>query len=166
MLSPATGLEGKLCTGNFGNSVYRIGFAGQADDHPSVAKSGQLDALVVLERIGTRLSFGRNDEIYGEGDEAQCWYKVISGTVRICKLLADGRRHIAEFCFSGDCFGVDNANERIYAAEAVDDVIVMRFRRGPPSSWLIRTRSWRACCARQWCAISPPRMPACYCSAA
>ena len=115
----------------FGNSVHRIGFAGQADDHPSVAKSGQLDALVVLERIGTRLSFGRNDEIYGEGDEAQCWYKVISGTVRICKLLADGRRHIAEFCFSGDCFGVDNANERIYAAEAVDDVIVMRFRRGP-----------------------------------
>jgi len=115
----------------FGNSVHRIGFAGQADDHPSVAKSGQLDALVVLERIGTRLSFGRNDEIYGEGDEAQCWYKVISGTVRICKLLADGRRHIAEFCFSGDCFGIDNANERIYAAEAVDDVIVMRFRRGP-----------------------------------
>ena len=56
---------------------------------------------------------------------------MISGTVRICKLLADGRRHIAEFCFSGDCFGVDNANERIYAAEAVDDVIVMRFRRGP-----------------------------------
>jgi CRP/FNR family transcriptional regulator, nitrogen fixation regulation protein len=55
---------------------------------------------------------------------------VISGTVRICKLLADGRRHIAEFCFSGDCFGIDYQNERVYAAEAVDDVIVMRFRRG------------------------------------
>jgi CRP/FNR family transcriptional regulator, nitrogen fixation regulation protein len=54
---------------------------------------------------------------------------VISGTVRICKLLADGRRHIAEFCFSGDCFGIDNEKERICAAEAVDDVIVMRFRR-------------------------------------
>ena len=56
---------------------------------------------------------------------------MISGSVRICKLLADGRRHIAEFCFSGDCFGIDNVYERIYAAEAVDDVIVMRFRRGP-----------------------------------
>jgi len=32
---------------------------------------------------------------------------------------------------SGDSFGIDNANERVYAAEAVDDVIVMRFRRAP-----------------------------------
>ena len=114
----------------FGNSAHRSGFAGQAHDHPSVARSGQLDALIALERIGARFSFGHNDEIYAEGDKAECWYKVISGTVRICKLLADGRRHIAEFCFSGDCFGIDNANERVYAAEAVDDVIVLRFRRG------------------------------------
>lgn len=115
----------------FGNSAYYSGFAGQTHGHPNVAKSGELDALVALERIATRLGFGRNDEIYSEGDKADCWYKVISGTVRICKLLADGRRHIAEFCFSGDCFGIDNASERIYAAEAVDDVIVLRFRRGP-----------------------------------
>jgi hypothetical protein len=50
----------------FGNSAYRGGPAGQAHEHPRVAKSGQLDALVALERIGTRLSFGRNDEIYSE----------------------------------------------------------------------------------------------------
>src|SRR5215831_11377639 len=96
-----------------------------------VAQPGQLDALMALERIGTRLSFARNDEIYAEGGGADVWYKVVSGTVRICKLLADGRRHIAEFCFAGDCFGVDGGSKRRYAAEAVDDVIVMRFRRGP-----------------------------------
>jgi len=113
----------------FGNSGYRDGSAGRQTTMPPSHNPGQLDALVALERIGKRLSFGRNDEIYGEGDEAGCWYQVISGTIRICKLLADGRRHIAEFCLSGDCFGIDNARERIYAAEAVDDVIVMRFRR-------------------------------------
>jgi CRP/FNR family nitrogen fixation transcriptional regulator len=129
MLFPVTGLEGTMYR-QFGNSAYRNGSAGQAHNHPSVAKSGQLDALVALERIGARLSFGRNHEIYAEGDEAECWYKVISGTVRICKLLADGRRHIAEFCFTGDCFGIDSASKRVYTAEAVDDVIVMRFRRG------------------------------------
>jgi CRP-like cAMP-binding protein len=84
---------------------------------------------VALERIGTRLSFPRNAEIYAEGGDVDCWYKVVSGTVRICTLLADGRRHIAEFCFAGDCFGIDNGSERIYSAEAVDDVIVMRNRR-------------------------------------
>src|SRR5260370_11497411 len=113
----------------FGNTVYRDGPAELGHDFVSIAQSGQLDALVALERIGTRLSFSRNDEIYAEGDGSDCWYKVVSGTVRICKLLADGRRHIAEFCFSGDCFGVDTTRERLYSAEVVDDVIVMRFKR-------------------------------------
>jgi len=94
-----------------------------------VAQSGQLDALVALERIGTRRSFARNTAIYAEGDPDDCWYKVIAGTVRICKLLADGRRHIAEFCFSGDCFGLDASADRIFSAEAVGDVIVMRYPR-------------------------------------
>jgi CRP/FNR family nitrogen fixation transcriptional regulator len=98
-------------------------------DSATIAWSGQLDALVALERIGTRLSFSRNDEIYAEGDSSDCWYKVVSGTVRVCKLLADGRRHIAEFCFSGDCFGIDTSGDRLYSAEAVGNVIVMRFQR-------------------------------------
>ena len=115
----------------FGNLVYRKGFLELGHDSATIAQSGQLDALVALERIGTRLSFSRNDEIYAEGDGSDCWYKVISGTVRVCKLLADGRRRIAEFCFSGDCFGIDRSRERPYSAEAVDDVIVMRYRRKP-----------------------------------
>jgi CRP/FNR family nitrogen fixation transcriptional regulator len=84
---------------------------------------------MALKRIGTRASFSRNEEIYTEGDKVDCWYKVVSGTVRVCKILADGRRHIAEFCFSGDCFGLDNTSARPYSAEAVDDIVVMRFPR-------------------------------------
>ena len=115
----------------FGNIDYRNGIAELGHDSATVAQSGHLDALVALERIGTRLSFARNAEIYAEGDSSECWYKVVSGTVRVCKLLADGRRHIAEFCFSGDCFGLDGTGGRPYSAEAVDDVIVMRYRRKP-----------------------------------
>src|SRR5271169_3444550 len=113
----------------FGNTGYRNASAALEHDAVDIAQSGQLDALVALERIGTRLSFSRNDEIYAEGDSADCWYKVVSGTVRVCKLLADGRRHVGKFCFSSDCFGLDGSGERLYSAEAVDDVIVMRFQR-------------------------------------
>jgi CRP/FNR family nitrogen fixation transcriptional regulator len=95
----------------------------------AVAGSGQLDELVALEQLGSRRSFARDEEIYAEGDKADCWFKVVSGTVRICKLMADGRRHIAEFFYAGDCFGLDDAGERVFAAEAVGDVIVMRFNR-------------------------------------
>ncbi|MBO0739273.1 MAG: helix-turn-helix domain-containing protein [Alphaproteobacteria bacterium] len=111
------------------NNGHWSGQAGAAYSGAIVAQSGHLDALVALERIGTRLSFARNAEIYAEGGDSDYWYKVVSGSVRICKLLADGRRHIAEFCFSGDCFGLENGSERIYSAEAVDEVIIMRYRR-------------------------------------
>jgi CRP/FNR family nitrogen fixation transcriptional regulator len=131
----------------FGNTDYRNGVAEFGQDSIGVAQSGQLDALVALERIGARLSFARNDEIYAEGDGSDCWYKVVSGTVRICKLLADGRRHIAEFCFSGDCFGIDNAGERQYSAEAVDEVIVMRFQRKATESLI----DHNSAVARQFC---------------
>lgn len=113
---------------------FRVGASGEFFGHPhaasvSVARSGQLDELVALEQLGSRRSFVRDEEIYAEGDRADCWFKVISGTVRICKLMADGRRHIAEFFYAGDCFGLDGESERVFAAEAVGDVIVMRFNR-------------------------------------
>src|SRR5215510_9694864 len=97
----------------FGNIGYSNSDAGLGHHNLTIAQSGQLDALVALERIGTRLSFARNDEVYAEGDRADSWYKVVSGTVRVCRLLADGRRHIAEFCFGGDCFGLDSTGERL-----------------------------------------------------
>jgi CRP/FNR family nitrogen fixation transcriptional regulator len=96
---------------------------------PSVARSGQLDELIALEQLSSRRSFARDEEIYAEGDRADCWFKVVSGTVRICKLMADGRRHIAEFFYAGDCFGLDGMVERAFAAEAVGDVVVVRFNR-------------------------------------
>lgn len=111
------------------NAGYRSGLAGQGRAGAAIAHSGELEALIALERIGTRLSYARNDEIYAEGDAADCWYKVVSGTVRVCKLLADGRRHIAAFCFSGDCFGLDYMDQRPYSAEAVENAVVMRYRR-------------------------------------
>jgi CRP/FNR family transcriptional regulator, nitrogen fixation regulation protein len=115
---------------HFANPDYRSGSTVlERNKGLGIAQSGQLDALVTLESTGTRLSFSRDDEIYAEGDPADCWYRVVSGTVRVHKLLADGRRHIAEFCFGGDCFGVDGPGKRSYSAEAVDEVIVMRYRR-------------------------------------
>ena len=86
---------------------FGIGVSGElfGQPHPasfSVTRSGQLDELVALEQLGSRRSFERDEEIYAEGDRADCWFKVVSGTVRVCKLMADGRRHIAEFRYAGE----------------------------------------------------------------
>ena len=114
---------------HFGNQIVSGDTAALAGSGDAAARSGQLDALLALERIGGRLGFVRNQEIYAEGDAAGSWYKVVSGMVRISKLLTDGRRHIAEFCLPGDCFGFDRAGERPFAAEAVTDAVVIRLPR-------------------------------------
>jgi CRP/FNR family transcriptional regulator, nitrogen fixation regulation protein len=112
-----------------GASGFNDGFGGQGLGDPGIALSGRLDPLLALEGIGARRSFSRDQEIYADGDPSDSWYKVVLGTIRVSKLLADGRRYIGEFCFSGDCFGLDTANERVFSAEAVCDVVVMRYSR-------------------------------------
>jgi CRP/FNR family transcriptional regulator, nitrogen fixation regulation protein len=94
---------------------------GDALSIPGIAGSDRLGALIALEAIGTGLRFSRNQEIYGQGESGGFWYKVISGIVRISKLRTNGRRHIAEFSFSGDGFGIGSAAERSFSAEAVED---------------------------------------------
>lgn len=80
-----------------------------------------------LEWSGTPRCFARHEEVYAEGEVSDCWYQVAHGTVRISKLLVDGRRHIAEFCFAGDCFGLESGGHRTFSAEAVGKVILMRY---------------------------------------
>jgi CRP/FNR family transcriptional regulator, nitrogen fixation regulation protein len=137
---------------------------------PDVARSGQLDALIALERIGARLLFSRNQEIYGQGERNGFWYKVICGTVRISKLRADGRRHIAEFCFSGDAFGLESAAERSFSAEAVENVIVIRYPRAaterlieenPAVARLLRDITLKSLAAAQGRLLTLGRMTAC-----
>ena len=106
------------------DTLDRTGLAGA-----SLPASVQFDPLAALERIGTRRRVTRDTAIYAEGDPSDSWYKVAAGTVRLSKLLADGRRHVAEFCFDGDCFGFDNTAERVFSADAVGDVIVIRYSR-------------------------------------
>jgi len=92
-----------------------------------VPNSKQVDRLGAWEQIGTRRCYEGGEEIYSDGDAADSSYRVVSGTVRICKLLTDGRRHISKFCFAGDCFGWSAVAAHAASAEAVDHVVVMRY---------------------------------------
>ena len=40
-------------------------------------------------------AYGRDVEIFGQQEPADCLYKVVSGAVRTFSVLRDGRRHIA-----------------------------------------------------------------------
>jgi len=83
-----------------------------------------------IEMMGAPMSFPRNGEIYGEGEPADFVYKVVSGTVRTYKVLADGRRQIGAFHLPGDVFGLEVGEEHSFSAEAITATKVLVARRG------------------------------------
>jgi CRP/FNR family transcriptional regulator, nitrogen fixation regulation protein len=78
---------------------------------------------------GLQRALAKGEELFAEGDVADYFYKVVSGTVRTSKLSSDGRRQIDEFHLSGDIFGLESGEEHRFSAEAVGDAIVVAFRR-------------------------------------
>jgi CRP/FNR family nitrogen fixation transcriptional regulator len=74
------------------------------------------------------MNFGRNAEIYAEGERAGYVYKVVSGVVRISKLLPDGRRQISAFHLPGDMFGFEVDDLHHASAEAIVPTKVVAFK--------------------------------------
>ena len=83
----------------------------------------------VVARLGVVTAYPRNAEIFGEDQAAEHLYIVLSGAVRICKLLGDGRRQIETFCLAGDVFGWETAPRHRFSAEAVSECKVVRVKR-------------------------------------
>src|SRR5580658_1975029 len=67
--------------------------------------------------------------LFAEGDEADSIYEVVRGTVRLYKLLLDGRRLIIAFLSAGHLLGLALDGIWVYTAEAITDVTVCRYRR-------------------------------------
>jgi CRP/FNR family nitrogen fixation transcriptional regulator len=93
------------------------------------AAGGAADWTAELRPGGAVLRFAPDQEIYAEGDEAEKFYKVVSGVVRTCKFLSDGRRQIDAFYRAGDVFGIEASEDYGLTAEAVCDVSVVSYRR-------------------------------------
>jgi CRP/FNR family nitrogen fixation transcriptional regulator len=90
------------------------------DKRPDTATSAVLS--------GMPMTYPRGGEIYGEGEAFGHIYQVVSGVVRIAKLLPDGRRQISGFYLPGDIFGFDAGDVRHFSAEAVVQTKVIAFR--------------------------------------
>ncbi|WP_035693745.1 cyclic nucleotide-binding domain-containing protein [Azospirillum halopraeferens] len=70
-----------------------------------------------------------NHTIFGEGDAADALYNVTSGTVKLYKLLPDGRRQITGFLITGDFIGLALNESYAYTAETVTGCTLCRFPR-------------------------------------
>lgn len=82
-----------------------------------------------LSALGTVITVARNAEIFGEDQPAEYVYVVLSGAVRVCKLLGDGRRQIETFCLVGDAFGWETTARHRFSAESVTECRLVRIKR-------------------------------------
>jgi len=92
----------------------------------SVLSANELDLLCTI--ISTS-SFDPGQTVIAEGEPAGDLFNVIRGSVKLYKLLADGRRQVTGFLFPGDFLGIALSNTYAYSAEAVEPVQLCRFPR-------------------------------------
>ncbi|MEY9182995.1 CRP/FNR family nitrogen fixation transcriptional regulator [Bradyrhizobium sp. USDA 326] len=90
---------------------------------------GHLAALAGVNVFCSEFRYRRGTEVFGEGEETEYVYQIISGAVRTYKLLSDGRRQINSFHLPGDMFGLENGATHRFTAEAIVETRVRITRR-------------------------------------
>lgn len=87
---------------------------------------GQLPALSAIA-AGRRLEAGRT--LFQEGDAADDVFTVTAGTLKLFKLMSDGRRQITGYLLPGDFLGLAYGDTYVFSAEAISDSTLCRFPR-------------------------------------
>jgi CRP/FNR family nitrogen fixation transcriptional regulator len=109
--------------------------AARTSTRPQPSKVMQGDALAFsVAQMGAPMIYARNTEIYGEGEEAEYIYRVVSGAVRTYKILSDGRRQIGAFYLPGDIFGLEIGERHGLSAEAICNSTISAIKRSSLSS--------------------------------
>ena len=69
------------------------------------------------------------DVLFSEGDKADTVHEVLSGMVRLYKLLPDGRRQVTGFLTAGQLLGLAPEGTCVFSADAITEVSVCCYRR-------------------------------------
>ena len=86
-----------------------------------------LTEMAALAGVGVTLSVRRGQTIVIEGDPIRHCFRIVAGTVRLCKAIADGRRQVVDFLGAGQCFGLTGLERHGCSAEAVSPVTLIRY---------------------------------------
>jgi CRP/FNR family nitrogen fixation transcriptional regulator len=83
----------------------------------------------VMNRLGLKMHFAKDEEIFAQDEDADMVHMVVSGVVRTTRLLADGRRQVGSFYYAGDLIGLETGEIHRFSAEAISDSVVLVVRR-------------------------------------
>ena len=96
------------------------------DTHSNAAP---LAIAEVMQRMGLKMAFAKDEEIFAQDEDADMVHMVVAGAVRTTRLLADGRRQVGAFYYPGDLIGLETGAVHRFSAEAICDAVVLVVRR-------------------------------------
>ncbi len=98
---------------------------------PSAASTTLAQTAIgdVMERLGLRMNFAKDEEIFCQDEDADLTYMVVSGAVRTTRLLSDGRRQVGSFYYPGDLVGLETGDIHRFSAEALSDSVLLVVKR-------------------------------------
>ena len=85
--------------------------------------------LAQVSALMTSVELTAGEPLFDEGEDAGNVYNVTSGTLKVYKLLPDGRRQVTGFLFPGDFLGLAKQETYAFSAEAVTPCLLCRFSR-------------------------------------
>ena len=95
----------------------------------SVCAALEPQELNSLAAILTNVELAPGDPLIDEGEPAEHVFNITQGTLKVYKLLPDGRRQITGFLFPGDFLGLVQSDVYVCSAEAVTETSLCRFTR-------------------------------------
>jgi len=82
-----------------------------------------------LDALAEHMVLNAGDTLTRADDPARHVFNITSGSVRVYRLLSDGRRQITGFLFAGDFLGMATGDTYVFSAEAIEPVTACRFRK-------------------------------------
>lgn len=92
--------------------------------------------LCELKKLGPTVKLRARSMLFREGDPSSRMFTLTRGSLKLYKILPDGRRHIVGFIYPGEFLGISIDNEHAFTAEAIEDSELCSFPRGRFTSFV------------------------------
>lgn len=97
---------------------------------PTVTGSAPRNAAATLELLAQIKRYRRDETLHWAGEQANYWYRMVSGAARQSVLTADGRRQVVDFLLPGDLFGFAVGDEHEFTVDIIAaDTTIARYPR-------------------------------------
>jgi len=101
-------------------------------------------AAQAMRPFETKITVKAGESVFQEGHAALYFYKLVSGSVRLVKTVADGHRQVCDFHLPGDLVGFSTTADHDFSAEAIQTCTLIRYRRRDTDA-LIKSDTAFAC---------------------